>query len=113
MTIPASNPDELGSFPERHWEVAPTRRWHDLCCGLRDYVPPRRLFSVPHIRKWEVVSAFQKAVRRGDGQTWPQDDPGPRLRPDGSDLWPARLHSQRREDDLPISDHLRLELLFH
>lgn len=69
MTISTYNPDELGGFPERRWEIAPTRRWHDLCCGFRDYVPPRRLFSVPHIRKWEVVSAFQKAVRRGDGST--------------------------------------------
>jgi hypothetical protein len=69
MTISTSNPDELGGFPERHWEIASTRRWDDLCCGLRDYVPPRRLFSLPHIHKWEVVSAFQKAVRRGDGNT--------------------------------------------
>ena len=69
MTVSISNLDELRSFPELYWDIASTRRWHDLCCGLRGYVPPRRLFSVPDIHKWEVVSAFQKAIRRGDGDT--------------------------------------------
>jgi hypothetical protein len=69
MTVSTSNLDELRRFPELYWDIASTRRWHDLCCGLRGYVPPRRLFSVLHIHKWEVVSAFQKAVRRGDGNT--------------------------------------------
>lgn len=69
MTVSTSNLDDLGIVPERYWEIAPTRRWRDLCCALRDYVTPRHSFSVPHIRKWEVVSAFQKAVRRGDGNT--------------------------------------------
>jgi hypothetical protein len=69
MTVSAYTWGDLECFPKRYWDIAPTERWHDLCCGLRDYVPSRRHFDVPPIRKWEVVSAFQKAVRRGDGST--------------------------------------------
>jgi hypothetical protein len=41
--------------------------WADACAALEKYVPPSLGLKITHEdRKWEVVSAYQKSVRRGD-----------------------------------------------
>jgi len=57
---------ELHRYPERRWAKAISDRWVFLCNGLRDYEAPRRCFPLNRERKWELVSAFQKSIRRGD-----------------------------------------------
>lgn len=39
-----------------------------LCAGLRDYEAPRRSLVISKERKWELVSALQKSIRRGNKQ---------------------------------------------
>jgi len=57
---------ELHRYPERRWAKAISDRWVSLCNGLRDYEAPCRYFAVTRERKWELVSAFQKSIRRAD-----------------------------------------------
>src|SRR5437016_820841 len=57
---------ELHRYPESRWAKAISDRWVSLCNGLRDYEAPRRCFAVNRERKWELVSAFQKSIRRAD-----------------------------------------------
>jgi hypothetical protein len=61
---------ELIHYQELRWGEAASERWGSLCNGLRAYqAPPRGSFAIEKQRKWELVSAFQKAIRRGDKQT--------------------------------------------
>ena len=56
----------LRRFPEIEWREAPTERWLKLCDELRDYPLPTIDLKILEVeRKWELVSAYQKAVRRG------------------------------------------------
>jgi hypothetical protein len=45
-----------------------SERWVSLCDGLREYQAPHRGLAIAKERKWELVSAFQKSIRRGDKQ---------------------------------------------
>ncbi len=57
---------ELLRYPESRWGEPASDRWISLCTALCDYVPPPRRLSIDKERKWELVSAFQKSIRRGD-----------------------------------------------
>jgi len=57
---------ELLSYPESRWREPATDRWVSLCIGMREYEAPPRGLTISKERKWELVSAFQKSVRRAD-----------------------------------------------
>src|SRR6266699_1783191 len=59
---------ELLSYPQNKWREAASNRWMSLCTDLRDYRAPCRSLAINKERKWELVSAFQKSIRRGDKQ---------------------------------------------
>jgi hypothetical protein len=41
--------------------------WGDAAFALKQYEPPTASLTIKHVdRKWELVSAYQKTVRRGD-----------------------------------------------
>ena len=58
----------LAHYPKTKWDQTPNARWGSLCESLCNYVPPRKSLSLRIERKWELVSALQKSVRRGDKQ---------------------------------------------
>ncbi len=57
---------ELLYYPEQRWGKEADSRWRLLCDRLANYGPPRQTFEIDTARKWELVSAFQKSVRRAD-----------------------------------------------
>ncbi len=57
---------ELLGYTRSSWGIRASERWVSLCTGLRDYQPPCRSLEIDKQRKWELVSAFQKSVRRAD-----------------------------------------------
>lgn len=57
---------ELLCYQDFRWGQAVSERWMSLCDGLRDYRAPDKSLTIEKERKWELVSAFQKAIRRGD-----------------------------------------------
>jgi MgsA AAA+ ATPase C terminal len=57
---------ELLGYTRSSWGIRASERWVSLCTGLRDYRPPCRTLEINKERKWELVSAFQKSLRRGD-----------------------------------------------
>jgi hypothetical protein len=59
---------ELAIYPESRWGEAVSERWVSLCAGLREYRASPRGLAIVKERKWELVSAFQKSIRRGDKQ---------------------------------------------
>ena len=61
------NVDELKAFPKKNWEEEPTERWLSLCNQLQSFHPTieNSLVVTRPERKWELVSAYQKSVRRG------------------------------------------------
>ena len=59
---------ELLGYQEFRWGEAVSERWVSLCDGLRDYQAPGRSLAIEKARKWELVSAVQKSIRRGDQQ---------------------------------------------
>jgi hypothetical protein len=59
---------ELLRYPANRWGAIPSSRWLSLCADLRDYQPPSRTLTLDRERKWELVSALQKSIRRGDTQ---------------------------------------------
>jgi len=66
--MPLAQFQELLSYPQCRWAEAASERWRSLCNGLRDYNAPSRAFVIDTERKWELVSAVQKSIRRGDKQ---------------------------------------------
>src|ERR1019366_6759259 len=60
--------EELHRYPETHWGQPACDRWIALCNSLEHYEAPTRGFSLDRERKWELSSAFQKSIRRGDKQ---------------------------------------------
>jgi len=61
---------ELLRYPELKWAETVSGRWRYLCDGLLAYKTScTRTFPMDKERKWELVSAFQKSVRRGDKET--------------------------------------------
>jgi hypothetical protein len=68
--MPANVLQQLLQYPEKFWAIPPTNRWASLCAELSRYQPPISEWVLQNReRKWELVSAFQKAVRRGDKAT--------------------------------------------
>ena len=59
---------ELLRYPANRWGAVPSSRWLSLCADLRDYQPPSPTLTIDSERKWELVSALQKSIRRGDKQ---------------------------------------------
>jgi hypothetical protein len=58
---------ELEEFPVEVLGMSNIGAWNALCHGLAMYEPPERTLRVSNkARKWEIVSAYQKSVRRGD-----------------------------------------------
>jgi len=68
MAVPDTTIVELLSYPVSRWAIAPPKRWLSLCADLRDYQPPFPTLTIDSERKWELVSALQKSIRRGDKQ---------------------------------------------
>ena len=58
---------ELLEYPEIRWAGAVSDRWKSLCDGLRAYNSSCKTFPMDKERKWELVSAFQKSIRRAAG----------------------------------------------
>src|ERR1035438_3062473 len=64
--IASSQLDRLYRYPEVMWAKPASDRWVLLCNALRQYdAPPGRLVLAKE-RKWELVSALQKSIRRGE-----------------------------------------------
>ncbi len=57
---------ELLAYPSRNWDEPASTRWFSLCTRMRDYEAPSKQLAISKKRKWEVISAFQKSIRRGD-----------------------------------------------
>lgn len=62
----ASQLDCLYSYPEIIWAKPASDRWSSLCDALRQYDAPIGRLVLPRERKWELVSALQKSIRRGE-----------------------------------------------
>jgi hypothetical protein len=60
--------DKLVDYQRSKLGEAVSSKWFSLCASLRDYQAPCRSLMMNKERKWELVSAFQKSVRRGDKQ---------------------------------------------
>lgn len=65
--------EALSNFPERWGMPNEDARygwqshWSSLVAGLAAYIPPPVSFKLKNLdRKWELVSAYQKTVRRGN-----------------------------------------------
>ena len=56
----------LLSFPETEFGLSASSRWVELCEQLSTYSRQHEARHFPSVRKWELVSALQKAIRRGD-----------------------------------------------
>src|ERR1035441_896564 len=64
--------EELFRYPETHWGQPVSERWTALCDGLKEYQAPPRTLTLNEERKWELVSALQKSIRRGDKEMAPR-----------------------------------------
>ena len=65
----ASRLQELRTYPEHCFGEAASERWFGLCSSLSTYQAPSLNFPIEKDRKWELVSALQKAIRRADTAT--------------------------------------------
>lgn len=64
------NVSKLLTFPASEWSEEASTFWNHFCGLLESFHPPERKFkTVNPERKWELVSAYQKAIRRGDTDT--------------------------------------------
>src|ERR1039458_748524 len=66
--MPVSHYQELRDYPNCKWNAVPSIRWESLCTQMLSYEPPLRSMILPKDRKWELVSALQKSIRRADKQ---------------------------------------------
>lgn len=67
MVISSTQPlEQLHKYPESMWKIAASSRWRSLCDALRKYEVHFQPVTLPRYRKWEIVSALQKSIRRGD-----------------------------------------------
>jgi hypothetical protein len=57
---------ELREYPRERWEQRVSERWLAICSEMIKYQPPRQTLRLNSFRKWELVSAYQKSIRRGD-----------------------------------------------
>lgn len=59
--------NDLLGFPKMQWAEPATASWSKLCQDLLVYDPPPHSLTIKNQdRKWEMVSAYQKSVRRAD-----------------------------------------------
>ena len=59
--------ETLKHYPQTIWKLEPTSYWLQLCEELSHYQPPARHLTLKNVeRKWELVSSFQKSIRRAD-----------------------------------------------
>jgi len=65
-TLPPAQFQQLLDYPETRFGTVASDRWVSLCEGLLEYVAPDGAMSIDPERKWELVSALQKTIRRGD-----------------------------------------------
>ncbi len=65
----ASRLQELLTYPERCFGQPALQKWVYLCSSLSTYQAPSLNFPIEKARKWELVSALQKAIRRADKAT--------------------------------------------
>jgi MgsA AAA+ ATPase C terminal len=56
-------------YPEHQWGISACQKWQLLTNSLLTYLAPARVFKLDEVRKWELVSAFQKSIRRADRAT--------------------------------------------
>lgn len=61
--------DELLAYPEHYFGESPSERWLLLCSSLSNYQIRLANFVIGNNRKWELVSALQKTIRRADKPT--------------------------------------------
>ena len=76
MTVPTRSPmgtmispaqfQALADYPQGKFPDPDEGRWVCLCEALGAYVPPQLTLTITAERKWELVSALQKSIRRGD-----------------------------------------------
>jgi len=59
---------QLCNYQENRWGECVSSSWVSLCACLREYEAPCKSFAINKERKWELVSSFQKTIRRGDKQ---------------------------------------------
>jgi hypothetical protein len=66
MALSSSFP-KLLSYPQREWGTPASARWLALTDTLSTWITPCTSLTLtdPRERKWELVSAYQKCVRRG------------------------------------------------
>lgn len=57
---------ELTIYPENRFSFVICSRWITLTNSLMEYAPPLARSAINPERKWELVSALQKSIRRGD-----------------------------------------------
>ena len=61
--------EELLAYPEHCFGEPASERWLSLCSSLSNYQAPSENFAIHKDRKWELVSALQKAIRRAEKAT--------------------------------------------
>lgn len=64
--ITCSQLDHLYRYPEIVWAKPVSDRWVFLCDALRQYIAPFGRLVLARERKWALVSALQKSIRRGE-----------------------------------------------
>jgi hypothetical protein len=64
----AEHLENLRNYRKMRWGLRALSSWTSLCELLGEYQPPCRSLAINQERKWELVSAFQKTIRRGDKQ---------------------------------------------
>lgn len=57
---------DLLGYPASRWGATIPEQWESICISLRDYRPIERSLQLDKVRKWELVSALQKSIRRGE-----------------------------------------------
>src|SRR5947207_13706787 len=60
---------ELVTYPEHFFGEPASEGWLALCSSLSKYQPPSGDVVIKKERKWELASAFQKAIRRANKAT--------------------------------------------
>lgn len=98
--------DELFSYPECCFGEPASQRWLTLCSQLREYQPRSRQCGIGKDRKWELVSALQKAIRRADKATALQLISGIATMPDEYGYFMRRMCVIACEDVGPADDIL-------
>jgi hypothetical protein len=87
-------------YPQEMWGEQPSERWLELCGELSAYEPSGPQLEVKNVsRKWEMVSAYQKSVRRGhtDRALWLVTGFGSFLKKERAYFW-KRICTTATED---------------